>query len=124
VKLKGREVINLVLKINGTQIKQPKSFDIERFNITKSGRLASGDMSMDIIAKKWKLLFSYDVLEGEALDTILSFIDTNNPFFTVEWEDNNNTKTATMYVGAIKKKTFREGNRWYWKDVNFDFIER
>jgi hypothetical protein len=112
------------MKINNIKIKEPHSLGIERYNLTKSGRVASGKMVMDLVAKKWKLTLNYAVLEGTDLDTILSLIDSDEMFFEVEWEDNNEVMKAIMYVGAIKKQVFRKGNRWYWKDVSFDLIEQ
>ena len=115
----------MVLKLGGIVIKQPKDFDIEKYNITKSGRVASGKMVMDLIAKKRKFLFAYDIISGTALTSILSVIDTDNVFFKIEYTENSNeVKEATVYVGSIKAKKFRTDGVWYWKNVAFDLIEQ
>jgi hypothetical protein len=113
-----------LLKLGGTTIRKPKTFEIERYNITKSGRLASGKMVMDLIAKKRKFQFAYDVIDSINYDKILAVIDSDNMFFGIEYEENNVIKTAMVYVGSIKSKKFREGNIWYWKDFNFNLIEQ
>ena len=41
-------------KIDGVAIKRPSAFKISRYYLTKSGRLSSGKMTADIVAKKRK----------------------------------------------------------------------
>lgn len=113
-----------VIKLNGTTIKKPKDFKISKFNLTKSGRVASGKMVMDLIAKKRKFEFSYEVLSGPDLDTILGIIDTDAMFFTIDYVENGVAKNATVYVGEIAAKKFRTDGVWYWKDVSFNLIEQ
>lgn len=112
------------ITLGGISIKQPTKFDIEKYNLTKSGRVASGLMKMEIIAKKRKFLFQYDVISGTDLDTILGVIDTNTAFFTIGYKENEVAKTATVYSGAISATRFRTDGKWYWKDVKFDLIEQ
>ena len=113
-----------VLKLGGVTIKQPTSFDIEEYNLTKAGRTTDGLMHLDFIAKKYKFLFSYDVLAGNDLTTIRNIISGANMFFLIEYKENNVNKSATVYVGAIHKRQFRTDGVWYWKDVAFDLIEQ
>lgn len=118
----------VVIKINGTPIKQPSDFKIERYNLTKSGRVASGAMTMELVAKKRKFFFTYQVISGKDFQDILNLIDGEEMFFDFEYEENGVIKTAVCYVGAIPSTKFRvqKGtiNDWYWKDVNFDIIEQ
>lgn len=114
-----------LLKLGGATIKQPTSFNLESYVLTKGGRSTDGTMHLDKIAKKRKFLFTYDVLRGDNLTTILNIIDDTNMFFTIEYKDNTGAaKTATVYVGAIKKEQFRTDGLWVWKDVAFDLIEQ
>lgn len=110
--------------INGTPIKKPTDFTIERYNLTDSGRLANGDMVMALIAKKRKFLLKYAALSGTDLNTILSLIDGTAMFFTFGYYENGVSKTATCYAGHIPSKVYRRDGIWVWKDVNFDLIER
>ncbi len=113
------------LKINGTRIKSPTGFQIERYKITKASRVASGKMTMDVIARKLKFLFNYKVLSGAEYKTILDILDTDTAFFTLEYVENDVVKTATVYSGAITANKFRtDEGAWYWKDVTFDLIEQ
>lgn len=112
------------MKIGGVEIKHPTTFSIERFNLTKSGRVASGKMAMEIVAKKRKYYFTYSVLSTSQLAAIRGIVDGNAPFFLFEYEEDGTPTTATVYAGAIKAEKFREGSVWYWKNVSFDLIEQ
>lgn len=120
----------MILKIGGVDIKQPKkeNFKISKYNITKSGRVANGDMTMELIAKKRKFFFTYDVISGADLDVILSQIDSNQMFFDITYEENNMVKSANVYVGEIGQQYFRVADKttreWYWRDFTFNLIER
>lgn len=116
-----------MIKINGTKIKTPTSQDIEHYNITNGDRTASGQMMMDLIAKKIKINVSYEVLKGTDLKQIRNLIDGTAMFFDVTYYDDDGVLTTkTCYAGAIKYKKFRHSatNGWYWKDVEFALIER
>lgn len=102
----------------------PKDFTIERYNLTKSGRLAAGNMVMDLISKKRKFLFRYPAITGKELNVILGLIDTNAMFFQVSYYENGVNKVATCYAGHVPSQTHRTDGNWVWKEVNFDLIER
>lgn len=114
------------IKINGVTIKQPKFPDLSSYNITKSGRVSNGKMTMELIAKKRKLSLKYDFLSGADLEKIMGLIDTNKMFFTVSYTENGVNKSMTAYVGEIKRTFSRGGTKSgnYWKDVTFDLIEQ
>jgi hypothetical protein len=113
------------ITIEGTTIYQPHEFIIERYNITKSGRVASGLMTMELIAKKRKFLFRYRTISSTSMNTILDLIDDEDAiFFDIAYKENNVQKTATVYAGHIPSTLIRSGSLWYWKNVNFDLIER
>lgn len=112
------------MKINGITVKEPHSFEIEHYNISKSTRVATGRMSMDLIAKKLKFIISYETLSGKELDVILSLIDSTNMFFELDYVDNGITKKATVYSGPIRRKKFRTDGVWIWKNVTFNLIEQ
>lgn len=114
------------IRINDTPIKQPKNPQLSHYNLTKSGRLASGKMTMELVAKKKKLFFEYDVLSGAEVEHILSLIDGNNMFFNVSYTENGIRRSFRAYVGEISRKLNRGGgnNGWYWTDVSFNLIEQ
>ena len=112
-------------KINNTPIRRPDSFKIERYNITDLQRIASGEMCGDLIAKKRKFYFTYNAITSTELATILSLIwDVDDIFYTLSYVENNQTKTATVYVGSIPTDLARTGSKWVWKDVTFNLIEK
>lgn len=113
-----------LIKLNGVEIKTPDQFSISRFNLTKSGRTANGMMTMDLVAKKRKFNIGYTVISGKELNKILDIIDTDEMFFTIEYQESGVTKTATVYVGEIPTELFRTDGVWYWKNVTFSLIEQ
>lgn len=115
----------MTFKINGTLFKAPHHFNIQRYNLTKAGRVATGQMVMDFIAKKRRFDFTYDVISGNDLDHLLDLLDTTEMFMTFSYEQNDIEYTATVYVGAIPTDRFRtDTGAWYWRNVSFALIER
>lgn len=111
--------------INGVAIKRPTTFKIERYNVTNLARIADGTMTGDLIAKKRKFSFSYDAISSTDLNVILNAIwETTELFYTLTYVESNETKTATVYTGAIPSELFRTGDAWVWKGVSFDLIEQ
>lgn len=110
--------------INGIKIKTPHTFQIERFKLSKSGRLASGLMVMDIISKKKKFMLHYDVISGPDLTVILNLLDSDVAFYNFQFVEIGAPVTYIVYPGAIKYDRFRNDGRTYWKNVNFDLIQQ
>ena len=117
--------VAIPLYIDNVRIKTPHEFRISRFNLTKAGRVASGQMVMDLIAKKRKFEFTYNILSGKEFEDILALIDANKMFFVLTYTENDIIKTATVYTGSITQDKFRsDTGAWYWKNVSFDLIEQ
>lgn len=113
------------LSISGIPIKTPTTLGFESYNLTKSGRVVSGDMTMEIINKKRKFTFAYDVISHVQMNNILNLIDdVSIPFFTLSYIDGNEAKSAICYAGSIKKTPARTGSIWYYTSVSFDLIEQ
>ena len=113
-----------LLKVNNTTLRNPQEFSIEKYDITKAGRVANGAMTLELVAKKRKFLLRWEVISGTDLAAILAQIDTSTMFFTFSYVENGSTKTAECYSGAKHQKQFRTDGVWYWTDVSFDFIEQ
>lgn len=114
-------------QINGSSIKNPSEFKIERYNITNMERLADAKMVGDLIAKKRKFYFTYEAISGYDLDIILELIwETNELFFPLTYAENGTTKMATVYVGSIPAELHRAGRttNWIWRNVTFNLIEQ
>lgn len=112
------------LTINGQNIPVPSRFTISHYKLSKAGRVASGKMMMDIIARKKTFSFQYEVLNGANIKVLLSLLDTNEAFVEFTYrDDDEEIKTATVYPGAISRDAFRS-SPWYWKNVQFDLIEQ
>lgn len=113
--------------INNVAIKNPSTFKIERYNVTNLIRLANGDMTGDLVAKKLKFYFTYEAITSEELEVILNAIwETNSLFYTLTYVENGVTKTATVYVGSIPTELHRSSptTHWTWKNVTFNLIEK
>lgn len=122
---KGGVNMKSAYKINGTRIKRPSGFKIERYNVTNLQRLANADMSGDLIAKKRKFYFTYDAISAKDLNTILNAIwETESLFFTLSYVENNIEKKAIVYSGSIPSDLYRTGDNWVWKNVTFNLIEK
>jgi hypothetical protein len=118
------------LKINGTSVKTPASFEVSYADIDadSSGRNANGTMVRDVIVKnKTKLSIKWAQLSVSESKAIL--LASDGDFFTVEYPD--------VFTGVQTTKTFYAGDRsagfYSWndkfqayivKDFGFDCIER
>lgn len=112
--------------INGITIKNPSAFKVERYNVTTMERLSNATMVGDIVARKRKFYFTYNVLSAEDFGLILQAIwNTDNLFFPLEYEDRGMKQRAMVYVGSIPSELHYMSNRnTVWKNVAFNLIER
>lgn len=96
-----------------------------RFDLTKSGRTASGEMVMDLIATKRRVDVTWRMVPDDQLAQFLDAINANKPFFTVTYPDVGGQQTMTCYVGDISTSLWYtvSGVR-YWQEVRMAFIER
>ena len=112
--------------VNGVLIKPPKTFKIERYNVTTMERLSNADMVGDLVAKKLKFYFTYDAISASDFDNILAAIwDSDSLFFTLEYPDRGTQKRATVYVGSIPSDLhYMSNSNAVWKNLSFNLIER
>lgn len=116
----------MIIKVNGTQIKSPSTFKVGIFRLSKSGRLASGLMTMEIIAQKRRLDLTWEVISGSNLNAIIDILDSAT-FYSVEFPDpkiNNFQNTLTMYVGDLNQELVKSVGDRVWKDVTISLIEQ
>ena len=114
-----------MLKIAGVSVKAPTDLKIGRFDLTKSGRTASGKMVMEVIATKRRVDVVWKMIKDSELQTIINTITANKPFFSVEYPDAGGTQTMTCYSGDIVTSLWHtiDGVR-YWEEVSIPFIEQ
>lgn len=112
--------------VNGVSIKKPSTFKVERYNVTTMERLSNASMVGDLIAKKRKFYFTYEVITAEEFDSILAAIyDGDALFFTLSYPDRDRTVTAEVYVGSIPSDLhYMSKKNVVWKNVTFNLIER
>lgn len=118
--------MSTVYKISGDKIKSPPiPGEIETYNVTYSGRTADGNMKLEFIAKKRKLIIRYPAISGEDMRQLEKLLYDGPLFFEVEFPDGNGQQTMTAYVGALKKIPARHDNGvWHWKDLEISLIEQ
>lgn len=114
--------------VNGTAIKNPSTFRVERYNVTTMERLANADMVGDLVAQKLKFYFTYEAISASDFDAILDAIwSSKKLFFTLEYPYQGEQRSATVYVGSIPSDLHRgamASPNWIWKGVSFNLIER
>ena len=114
-----------MLKIAGVSVKAPTDLKIGRFDLTKSGRTASGKMVMELIATKKRVDITWKMLPDNELQKIIDTITANKPFFSLEYPDAGGTKTMTCYAGDIITSLWHTKNGVrYWEEVSIGFIEQ
>ena len=114
-----------MLKIAGTTVKTPTELKIGRFDLSKSGRTASGKMVMDIVATKRRVDVVWKMLPDSELKKIIDTITANKPFFSLEYPDAGSTQTMTCYAGDIITSLWHTKNGVrYWEEVSIAFIEQ
>jgi hypothetical protein len=116
----------MIIKIDGTMIKSPTALKHGKFRLSKSGRLASGLMTMDIIAIKRRIDLSWEVISGKQMSNILDLLDANT-FYTIEFPDPKDPfkqSTMTAYVGDVNLEYLRSDFDRVWKNITLPFIER
>jgi hypothetical protein len=113
------------VKINGVDIKTPTKFNVEKYPlVAKSGRVASGRMTADMIGWWRKFNLEYAVINGDELNVILGLIINGSDFFLdFTYAENGVNKTARCYPGAINSDLFRS-DIWIWTNVKFALIEQ
>lgn len=114
-----------MLKIAETAVKAPSDVKVGRFDISKSGRTASGKMVMEIIATKRRVDVIWKMIKDSELQTVVDTITANKPFFSLEYPDAGGTQTMTCYAGDITTSLWHtiDGVR-YWQEVSIPFIEQ
>jgi len=114
-----------MLKIAGVSVKAPTDLKIGRFDLTKSGRTASGKMVMELIATKKRVDITWKMLPDSDLKKIIDTITDNKPFFSLEYPDAGGTQTMMCYTGDITTSLWHTINGVrYWDEVSIPLIEQ
>lgn len=113
------------ISIEGFSLRNPSYFKIERYNLTKAGRIASGKMTMDLVAKKRKFILRYDTINSADKAALLAVIDGTNMFMNFVYYEDSTQKSAIVYVGDIPSERARDSqSTTYYKDFEFHLIEQ
>lgn len=114
-----------MLYIAGTKVATPSEIKVGHFDLTKSGRTASGKMVMEIIATKRRVDCTWKLIKDSDLKQILDLIDAHKPFFTLTFPEAGGTATMTCYAGDRNTSLWHTINGVrYWQDVSIAFIEQ
>lgn len=121
---------NKGLRIDGIRIKNPNQFNPEYYTLTKSTRVANGNMVMDYVANKQKFNLTWNAIDSRELDKIIEILwrslpTTKECFHWLDYEDDLREYHVRIYAGAIPHNLHRgDGKLWVWKDVKISLIER
>lgn len=116
--------------IDGQRIKNPSGFNPEYYTLTKSTRVANGDMVMDFVANKRKFNLTWSVISNRELNPIIDILwrnlaTTKECFHWFEYTEDGTKHKVRVYAGAIPINLHRaDGHLWIWKDVKLSLIER
>lgn len=114
-----------MLRLANIPVPSPAELTVGRFDLTKSGRTASGDMVMELIATKCRVDVVWKMLSDSDLQAMLNTITAHKPFFTLQYPDAGGSKMMTCYVGDITTSLWHTlGGVRYWEEVTIPFIER
>lgn len=114
-----------MITINGIAIKNPK-IEYGEHRLSKSGRTASGRMTMEIIAIKHRIDLSWEAISGTEWKAIKDLLRSAT-FYQVRYPaegDSTEFITETMYVGDITSKLHTRGGRRVFVDASFPLIEQ
>lgn len=116
--------------VDGVRLKNPNAFNPEYYTLTKSTRVANGDMVMDFVANKQKFNLTWNAIDSRELNKIIevlwrSLARTKECFHWLDYEDDLQSYHLRVYAGAIPHNLHRgDGRLWIWKDVKISLIER
>lgn len=114
-----------IIQIDSTTIPHPTSFDVQRFKLTKAGRVASGLMVQDFIAKKRKFLFSYDYIDSADHKALIDILFSDDIYYTLTYTEDGVEYDVTVYVGQIDQGVhLNDGGATIWKNFKFNLIEQ
>lgn len=114
------------LTINNTQVRTPTELKVATFRISRAERLASGLMSMEIVAVKRRLDLNYSFILETDIKLIMDLLESK-VYHTVVYPDSQKgeSHTITVYLGDIGQNAGqRIANTRYWRDVSIALIER
>jgi hypothetical protein len=116
-----------MLKINGTEITAPKTYQATISDIDgETNRNANGDLLRDRIATKRKLELEWGPLSQQEISTLLQSV--SDVFFEVAFLDPmDGQKTCTMYVGDRSSPAYTYDSvsgEMRWKGLKMNFIEK
>lgn len=111
--------------ISGVPIKTPDKFKIERYMITNMNRIANGDMTGEIIAKKLKFYLTWEKIDKKYMEEIIDLIWNGTLFFTLTYTENGVRKNCRVYSGMIPEDLYKAKNgTWVWQNFELHLIEK
>lgn len=113
-------------KIEGTDIAEPKTFEIIPETIGKEDRLANGRLVKDVVVVKNTFVLSYPFLKWTDLDNILTLLDTDT-FVTLTYPYDGSSSTAEVTAKDIPQKLSHKATAsgdWLYLDITLTLQEQ
>ena len=96
-----------------------RSFAEEDFEVTREGRVANGDLVMDVIATKRRFTLTYEVISQTALDTILTEYNRGVILnLKIEREDDSVDEYSVKFRPFSRVRMLAM-DQWLWQGVTF-----
>lgn len=107
---------------------QPDGFSItiEDQEFAREGRVANGDLVIDVLAVKKKFTIAYTTAVGQdALDELVSIYTTGvtTPLSLILEEEDESTTTYTVKFRPISRTRMLAKDTWLWNPVTFQLEE-
>ena len=119
----------VTLTVNGTELPEPAEFSVSVQDVDyESGRNQTGYMFRDRVRgganAPRKIEVKFPPLTMEEVSTVLQAVSGASMYLTYPDPYAGHFRTANVYVGDRKAPLYwRNGNKYMWTDVAFNFIE-
>ena len=115
-----------MITIAGQKVEhRPASVNVGRFDLSKSQRVATGEMVQEYIRTVRRVDVTWQYMPDNVLKTLLDTLAANKPFFSLKYPDAGGDETMTAYAGDINTGLWHTmGGVRYWQEVSVSFIEK
>lgn len=96
-----------------------QSFTEEDFEITREGRVANGDLVMDVIATKKRFTFTYEALSQATLDAILTEYNRGVILNLKVERDDLSVDEYSVKFRPFSRVRMLAMDQWLWQGVTF-----
>jgi len=86
-------------------------------DLMREGRVASGKLVMDKIARKKIFSIDYEYIEGPDLENIIYLFDLNESLNFIITDRDESTRSYTVRFHPFSRRRWWTRDNWWWRDV-------